>query len=494
MINQTELSKLKGKAARGAMWIFLFSSIGLPLLYVRNWFLGRIGPEGEVAGVFALILLLHQGILTFLFFGGKNVLTTFYPKLRTGIERNGFVNRCYMFIAAGAFAGITVLLLWPEAIEWLMRKELSEGTRGVLIFLIPAALLAHIGNSILTAMQSFGLSAFLERLQLFVMTALVCLLYFLAPDLLIQKPLFILGCTIVAVCLFSALISLAKVHKRIGFSGGLWMPPNCIRFACFAHLEKIVTFGYLAIDQIFVVQKFDIARLGVYFLLLQIARIIPLTVQIFGHVVLTTFSALLGNDNEEQVVSAYRKLSRLSVWFHFALSLALILFARPIAGIFGTTYAQSYRYLVWLAVNMNIGSLYTITSMCAAAYEKMHQIFYTRLLQVALQIITTIALIGPLGVYGVIIGKGLGMLIGSMGLFIVLALCRPHDRIYPPAVFLISQFCVIPAAVYAHIYPGNWLAATALFVLGLLVFSIAGKYRWQEFMAVVNLVRSKTSE
>lgn len=484
---------VKRAAARGAIWVFAFGLIGFPLLYVRNWFLGRIEPTGEVVGVFALIILIRGGISALLFFGGKNVLTTFYPRLKSNIQRNGFLNSYYISVAAAAVLGIAVLLLWPEAIEWLIRRKLHQGAKWLLIFLIPTTLLSYLGNSVLTGMQRFGLAAFLERLQLFTITILACLFYFLARELLADNPLVILGGTVVAVSLFSTFISLMKVHKRIGFSKALWLPPNGARFACFSYLEKMASFGYLAIDQIFVVQKFDISRLGVYFLLLQVARIIPLTIQIFGHIILTTFSALLGSGHEQQVVSAYRKLSRLSVWLNFTLSLFLILFARFIAGIFGPTYAKSYRYLIWLAVNMNLWSLYTVTSMCATSYEKMKEVFYTKVSQVSLQLIATLALIGSLGIYGVIAGKVLGTIAGSIGLFIVLALCRPQNRIYPPIVYMISQLCIIPVAIYAHFYTINYLMATVLFVLALFIFVTLGKYRLQEFITVVNLIRSKTA-
>ena len=489
MADQADTSAIKKDAIQGSVWVFLLGAIAFPLTYGRTWFLGRTGTAGEVLGVYALVILLQQGIQTFLFFGGRNVLTTFFPKLRTAEQRVGLLNFYYVTVALSVAVGVLVVTLCPGAVEWLLRRELSPEARWLLIALIPVTLLASLGSSLLTAMRDFGFAALLGRLQLYGVTLLACLCFFLAPDVMAAHPFLILGGTVVAVCFLNACISLPKVHARIGFSRACRMPRNSIRFAGFAHLEKIATYFYIWADQLFVLQKFDLGTLGVYAALLQMARFVQLTVQMFGHVLLTTFSTLLGRNEESQVVSAYGKLARLSVLFHLVVCLILVLLARPIASVFGPVFAENYRYLVWLAVCINAASVTTVTSMCATAYEKMRQLLCTKLVQVGVQLVVTVALIGPLGVYGVIAGKGIGILVGTLGLFIVLASCGTGRKMRPPAVYWISQCFMVLAAVYAHAYAENWLVTAALGAAVLIGFLLAGRYRLQEFVAVVNLAR-----
>lgn len=491
MLDTNEIYQTKKRALRGSAIIFLLTVIAFPLLQIRNWFLSHIGTDTEVAGVFALIILLQQGIATFLFFGGKNVITTFYPKLKTNTERIGFVNRYYTLVLFATLIGICIVLFWPRSIELIFRKELNTQTIYLLLFLIPAVLLTQMGNSFLTGMQHFGLAAFFGRSQQFIMTIAIGLFYFFAPEKLARNPLLILGCTLFLMSFANATIALFKVHRNIGFSKSLYTPLNSIRFSIFAHLEKITTFLYTAIDQVFVLVRFDVAKLGEYFIFLQLARIIPLSFQIFGHVILTTFSSLLANNNLSQAISAYRKISRLSVAFHFLISLILVLFARQIASIFGASYAENNRYLIWLAFNMNLGSMHTVASMYATSHEKINQLFYAKLFQIIVQFALTLLLIGQFNIYGIIAGKGVGLFIANLGAFIIVARIGMAEKTAPPFAFFISQILLFCAAVYTHIYQQSWLLSSVLFVAICIAFVFAGKYRMQEFMSIIRLSLSK---
>ncbi len=485
------IEKTKKRALQGSAIVFLLTVIAFPILQIRNWFLSHIGTDTEVAGIFALIILLQQGIPTFLLLGGRNVITTFYPKLKTNTQRAGFANLYYILVALATLIGICIILFWPRAIEIVFRKELNAQTVNLLLLLVPVVLLAQMGNSFLTAMQHFGLAAFFGRSQQFVMTIVIGLFYFLAPKLLEQNPLLTLGGTLFLLCLANVVIALSKMHKSIGISKSFFTPLNSVRFIIFAHLEKVFTFFYTAMDQVFVLVKFDVAKLGEYFIFLQLARIIPLSFQIFGHIILTTFSSLLGSNKEAYVVSTYRKLSRLSTALHFLIAAVLVLFARQIASLFGESCAENNRYLIWLAVNMNINSLHTIASMYSTSREKMSQLFYAKLGQITLQLITTVLLLNKLGVYSIIIGKGAGILVANIAVFIIAAHASQKSKVYPPAIFYISQTLLILMAVYTHIYQQNWIISAVIFTISAIIFALTGRYRTKEFTSIVKTALKK---
>lgn len=491
MLDTDEIYQTKRKAARGSIIIFLLTVIAFPLLYIRNWFLSHIGTQAEVVGAFALIILMQQGILTFLFFGGRNVITTYYPKLKNNMQRTGFLNNYYRFIFIATLIGISIIIFWPRAIETIFHHELNIQTKHLLLLFVPVVLLSHLGNSFLTGMQFFGLATLFARSELFIMTLVIGLFYFFAPEELIQRPLLILGGVLLSILLTNAVLALIKIYKNIEFSKSFHIPPNSIRFGIFAHLETITTYIYISMDQFFVLQKFDIGKLGQYFVLLQLARIVPLSVQIFGNVILTTFSSLLANDNRSQAISAYRKISRLSIAFHFLISLVLVLFARQIASIFGASYAENNRYLIWLAFNMNLGSMHTIASKYATSHEKMNQLFYAQLFQIIIQFATTLLLIGTFNTYGIIAGKGIGILIANVSLFFIVARIGMAAKTFPPFPFFMSHILLFCAAVYTHIYQQSWLLSSVLFAAICFAFASSGKYRIREFTSVVKLSFSK---
>ncbi len=481
-----EAPQITSNARKGAAWSLIIACIAFPLPFVRTLLLGEVDPTEHARGYYALILLFLQGIYALFLPGGRAVFPAFYPKLSTDDERSRFVSG-YLFLTFGMSAlAILVFSLWPSLLDLLLRQQVDRRTRLILRALIPFILFSTLSTSIVMSHMSFVWAAFLQRAQIVCVTVVLGAVYLTGSSVIASDPLLWLGGTIAFAAAVTMAVSSSILLCTIRIVPRPKFPRGCFRFVSVAYLDAIMLLAYNAIDQYVVAYCFGVAELGRYVPLLLLARIAPLTMQQIGHLLLTTFSKLLGADAEATLITTYRRISRLTVGFYAAITLCLVLFSHPLAALFGEACAAEHKLLICLAVAMNIDSLRTINGMTLMAYERMHWVFFSKLSLIIVQLGLTIALIEPLGIYGVVLAKGAGHVVQTAVLFVATARVRRSDRLLPPGAYFVGQGVVLASGWIAMQLDGMGIGwSAAMLAGGSLIVWFGGRFRVAEVRAMM---------
>ncbi len=464
------------RARHGAFWSLTIAAVFFPVPYVRNWFFSSIDPVGTVAGTYFMVLLLLQAVQSFFFPGGRNVLPTFLPKLTDDRDRARLISGYFYLVLAGSGVGMLVLTAWPDLPEFVLQKEIDADVRSAVRLILPIILLSSFATSLLMSKMAFALATFLLRSQLMIITAIAGVMYVTGSQALQEAPVVWFGGAVAAAAIINLVIAAFVLVRQITPSVRGFLPAGCLRFAGLAHLDTLMVFGYGAIDRLFIAAYLGIAELGDYFLLLTIAQVIPRAAQELGHLILTTFSKLLGVREEDRLADGYRQVTRLTVGAYAALSIPIILFSKPLAAVFGPSCAAEHRWLILLAVAMNIDCLRTINGMTLMAYERMRAVLVSKFAQNLVQLALTAALISRFEVVGVIVALGVGHAARALSLIWSVRCLKADRRLLPPRAFYVSQVLVLIAAVVAYRVDGTGTpAALALTVaLGLLLWFTGG--------------------
>lgn len=466
--------QVTGTARIGAAWSVLVFGVALPLPYLRDIILGRVDGTGEILGRFVLLQLLIQAVHTFFFPGGRNVFPAFFPKLSGAQERSRFFTAYLYLVLAAAVVAVAVTTQWPVILDTLLGEAIEWRTRALLQLLIPFLLLSTLTISVVMARMSFLWASLLGRTQLVCVTAMLGIMFLSGSDALVVQPHVWFVGTILFATIVNLVVSWWIALRHVGLAWRPKFPPGCLRFSALAYFDAVMVFAYLAIDRYFIAMHLGIAAVGIYTALLQIARIVPLGVQQLGHVLLTTFSTLLGTDAEEALTSAYQRVSRLTTGVYALIAVAMVFHSRLLASMFGPVFADEHGFLILLAVAMNVDSLLTINTMTLMAYERMDVVLRAKLAQNAVQFVLTVTLISPMGIHGVILAKGAGHVVSAVTLFIAARRIRTVRRLLPPTSYYVGQAVVVASACVAYILDGRslvWsvvgtLAAWAVFWWG----------------------------
>ncbi len=484
---QSRVSRVASQARRGAAISLMIAGIALPLAYVRNWFFSEIDETKAIVGAFAVFSTVYvQGISTFLFPGGRNVMPAFFPKIDESERQAQFVAGYTYLVLGVALLGFIVTLVFPGVFEWILDKEVPVRTQWLMRLLIPLTLLPNLTTSILMGGMAFGWASLLLRSQLFFVSGMAVYVYCTGAPGFFANPEEWFAVVVGVSASVSLLVSVVILSRRIRWTWKPAFPSGVFRFGSFSYLDTVMVFAYATIDVIIINLWFGKESLGAYFLLFQITKMIPMAARELGHLILTTFSKLLGTDGGGEVAIAYRRVSRLTVGMYAVLSIVLIAFSRPISSIFGEACEVQHLWLLLLAIVMNVDATRTVNSMTLMAHERMPTVFCSKLGQNAIQLFLTLVLVAPLGIVGVIAAKGIGHVVNSVILFIGLGRLGETDRILPPRIMFVGQVVVVLTGVVAYWLdgPSLWISC-AVVVGGFIALWIGGGYRLEELQSLV---------
>ncbi len=241
----------------------------------------------------------------------------------------------------------------------------------------------------------------------------------------------------------------------------------------------------MQLDQLLVASLQGLRELGAYFVITQCAMLITFVPQRISQVMLASFSKLISLENQNLLISAYKKVCRLVIMSGTIIALGLIIFSLQISQTFGSWFAERHLYLVFLSLLTNIGCIGNVNAMLIIGKEKMGPFLINSIILILIQLIVTVILLKPLGIYGIIVGKLTGMCVGQTGLFIIIHFKLKELKLYPPKEYWISQFIVI-ISVLATWYSNGiklYYAIPAYIILSL-SFLLAIKFKPSEVLSL----------
>ncbi len=485
-------TEVTSRARKGAAWALVIAGIAFPLQYFRLGLLGRIDPA--LLGSFSLLLVCLNAIYTFFFPGGRNIFPTYFPKITDESKRGGLIAGFTYLTLAGALAGIAIVAAWPNLLDVALQETVDDTTRTLVLFLIPFALLGTLATSAVMSAMSFVWASLMLRTQMICVTGVALFLY-LTPSVGVRENgvVWIAGAIVLAAAL-NMCIAGAILLARFPLRFKPYFPTGCFRFSALTYLDTVMMFCYLYMDRYFIAHYYDLAQVGIYVAMFEVARVIPLAVQQLGHLLLTTFSKLIGDGRFDALNAGYRQVTRLTIAVYAILAISIIALSQPIMSVFGPDFVEQHRYLIWLAVVMNVDSLRTINGMTLMAFEKMGGVMTSKFLQVGIQFAVTFVLIQKWGVAGVIAGTAAGYVVSAATLIFVTARVRPNEPLKPPPVYWLAQLIVLATALTCDRFlDRGLLASIGIILVAWSAVWFAGRYRVDDIRAVLPWSRAKSA-
>ena len=460
-------------AHRGAFWSLVIAGIAFPLPILRHWFAGQIDTTGTLNGQLQLFILFITAVYTFFYPGGRNVFPTYLPKLDGARERSQFITGYVLLVGATALSAVIITTVFPGTLSAMLTTR-SEGVselltpqaHRVLQVLIPLVLLSLLFTSAIMGHMSFVWASLLLRTELVLVTGFFALGYFGILDISANSAVMQLGITFGIATLLSCAVAGVILLREHRPRWPVLFPKGCFRFAGLTWLDTVMVFAYLSVDKYFVAGFLGVATLGVYGALLDLARLIPLAMQQVGHLLLATFSKLLGTGQEEALAVAYRRVTRVTVGFYATAALVFVFFSRPLASMFGPEFESRHAVLIGLAVALSIDALKTINAMTLMAYERMGTVMMSKVAQNIVQFAVIFATIRSWGLAGVVLGKAVGHVVNAVISCMAVAGVQRSFPLLPPRAFGILQPIVGVAAILAYWLDGRSILYAGCGVLG----------------------------
>lgn len=478
---------LKDLAKRGALWVSLTSVIAIPLAYYRSWVLGQIGASGEVVGSYAIILLFIQFVVTFVLFGGINVMTNFLPKIVDTEDKSAFVVNYGAISIAVAIVFSVAMNIFPGPLALVLNRPVDTVTLRVLSALVPLLVVSQLAIYSLAGLMEFRLTSLLLQVQLLLVCAVASFGWLLFPNFFQTHSIALLASVVGAASIIIIVIGVWRLRATLPpVVFRRYLPRNFWRFSSFIHLNSVTTFAYQSIDQLAVLAAMGTAELGAYYISLQCAQLINFVPQRIGQVMLASFSRLVAAEEHGQLCGAYTKLCRLIAIMSTVLALLLVCFSYQIASVFGEWAAARHEYLLYLAAASHIGSLGSVNSMLILAKEKTGLFLANNLVLISLQLAVTLLLLEQFGVYAVIAGRALGSISAQLGLFSIIRWRLDDISLAPPReywyaiVVVIGVTLVVSSRGVVSIPLG-----AALFVLSSGLFLAFIRFRPQEILEIL---------
>lgn len=481
------IETIKAVATLGAIWVFVTSALAIPISYYRSWILGQIGENGETVGAYALAMIIYQIITTFVLFGGSSILTNYLPKIEQPNLKSSFLLSYLRVSLIAVLFFELIIFLWPEAVQFLARRQMNSVILTALAVLTPLVVLSQIVVYSLAGLMNFRLSSVLTQTHTFVISIFGTIAFILFPEFLANNAILIITAILCLTCIIIILLGTRNIFSALGKPTlKNYLPKGFWKFSSFVHINTICTFAFLYSDQIFVAAVFGIKGLGAYYVILQAAQMIRFVPEQIGQVMLASFSRLVGAGEHEQLKNAYIRLCRLVLVFCTILAIGLILFSKQVGMLFGSWFAEKHFLLVLLAAAVNFGSLGNINSMLIMAKERTGLFLLNNIALILVQITVMAGTISSYGVLGIVSGKVAGIVFGQIGLFAIVRFGIPHINLLPPLEFWGSQITVLGSAVIAYYFNGNSPFVVAIIGLGLIgSFLLTIKFRYSEIAGLI---------
>ena len=401
---------------KGALWITILSLIAIPCNLYLNWILGFFDDKGKTLGRYVLIIIFFNTITTFVLCGGSNVITNFLPKISES-DRGKFMFT-YLLLCTILLIVTDLCFFYIDVFsEFIFGDNLSAKDKLILIFLSPLIVFSQIIIFELQGKMHFSKAAIFNNLQVVLMSILVTLLYFFAKEYVTNNSLLSFSSTL---SLIYVLIIFFGINKKT-FVIGIYYNKRVLNFISYSFGNTINSYLFMNFDKILVAKYIGLKELGIYYVLINISSLIKFLSVKIGQVLLSSFSNFVHQGDILLLKKTYTQICQLLVFISSTLSVFLICSAVFLSNVFGFRYDEtSSMMLIILVFASNFANIGSLNSMLILAKEQNKSFYISNTILIVSQITFTIIFISNYGIWAVVFGRVLGILIGQIGLFVIL--------------------------------------------------------------------------
>jgi O-antigen/teichoic acid export membrane protein len=487
------------KSISGTKWMVILSLLAMPLGYIVNILLGRLSTEA--LGAYSLYAVTVGFISSFIILGGNNAIVRYLPQLPVD-KKIPFLWGYFLIQFVIASLALLVLVYYPRALDLALGQTLSQNIKIFLFFLIPAVILLANSTYILNALMEIKTSAFITQLISWGNLVGYLFLFIFARSFFSANVINVVWGLSLSIYVLMLIVSLTIVLKKIkSFNVNNdfrlpkpHIPPGFWWFSLTLYGCAIIYFLSEKIDQLFIIQKFDLNQLGLYYASLQTANIIRSIPILIGSTLLPTFSNLIASNDLNMIQEVFRRNLKYFTLFIFVASLFCMLFSKEILSLFGAEYALNYQVLSWLSIFSGVSSLGTISPALIIARGHSTVYFVNALIQLVIQTIMIFVLTGRLGITGLAISKGIGLGIAQIGLALIVIKIL-HMNIKILREYFVSILILVSLAIlYFTLSIDEPIIRAVMFLCGTAIFVYLGKYTIKDIKQNLLLVFSVTKK
>lgn len=438
---KTEAVDIKNQTKRGIMWMGILTIIAIPIQFATSIVLGRISPD--ILGEFGFIDLFFSTIVTFLFFGGDTVVIKFLPEIKKE-KRISFIISYGLIVTILYFFSIVFLKVLNISPKFILGQDFPENYSFNLFILGIIYLIFYLVTSSLNGLIHLKESTILQKL-INVFNLLYFSLYFVLKDYYkVDEWALIINGTLFIIILIT-LYSLFFIKRAINFNEKkyFYLPKKFWQFGIFVHLSTLSIYIYEKLDQLVIVNMFNIKLFGIYYACFKVAYFVKFVPQIINKGLFPTLSTLVANKNDKEAVLYNEYNMKMNIVFGMFLALPIILFSKEILLLYGKEYTEYSWILTYLAYLFFISIPSQINGNLLNAKGKSNFFFINSICTILLQILILFYTINRFGLVSLLISRGCAIIMGTILTYILLKRIEPRVKMNTQYYFYCSILLVL---------------------------------------------------
>lgn len=496
--------KIKKKSISGAKWTIFLSMIALPIGYVVNIILGRISPE--TLGIYALVGVILGFSGSFLLFGGNNVVQKYLPEIEND-KKIDFILTYSLIVMIISLVSILLIFIFPQILIYITGSE-SNPYNGFyyIIILIFVSIFFNLYNFILSGLMEIKMASIINKLTTYGNFPIFLFLFLFFPNYFLENSLQVIFISFTIFYLLGTLLSATTVFKKVLKlkEGNLttsnilsifkfFLPEKFWSTAVTVHLSSVMYYFSDKLDQLLILNFFNLTQLGLYYAPLQIAMLVRFIPHSLGNMLLPTFSNFLANNDINSIQQWYSKIIKYNGLIAFPMAFFIIFFSKYLLLIFGEAYQSNYYILIILTLLYSTGIISPLNNAIIIAKGKVQIYLICETLSIFLGVLIAFALIGPLGILGLAVYRGLTI---ANWQIITQEIVKRFDlQLKIDLSFKIGVLSTFICALLYLLVPfENIFYSTILFGISTILFFYLGKYKKDEILFVFRNIFNRGAE
>lgn len=459
----------EARYSRGAKIVLLISILAVPIQLLTSVLISRVSPEA--AGTLGIVELFYGAIITFFLFGGETAVVKLVSDIEEPDRKRSFI-LFYVALCVGYFILFAVFFRFVQ-VDVVKIIIGSENSTSLLMYMVGILIVIH--NILLSCQKEKG--QFLDYsvgTKLFNFVMLFASIYIYILDQGVYGDVFYFA------MLIGYLIFIPFTVKRLGINMGdlKGIKPSEYKFfgyAIFLYASTIVAFLFDRMDQIMLINKFGLATLGGYYLMVKLTNMVKLVPNIYNSTFYPYFCKVLNKDNANKLCKSLLNRNLLvivpaAVFFLFHTEWI-------INTIFGNEYSEYATVLQLFILILVIGAPGMVLNNCLFALGKSKQYFMISSFSVLFQLVAMFPLSERFGIEGLVFARVFAfILIIALS---ILYLRKQGYYISLPIRFYIYSICLsffTLVNVFMEI-PGTVNVALSVIILCLFIYKNREGYK-----------------
>jgi O-antigen/teichoic acid export membrane protein len=477
------------KSIIGTKWAIILSFMALPLSYLTNIILGRVSPDA--LGTFSVINIYIPFILTFVLFGGSNLISKYLPEVEDEMKSSFLVSYILVIFTIGLII-VFIICMFSDISKYVAANLiLIDSVLFTIIFSI-VVIMYNLTTYVLNGLMEIKASIILRQAAIFSSFSIFAFFFLLSKEFFLKNSAIIICGVYLVTYGVLALAAFVLINKKIKFKKQkFYLPKAFWNFAIFVHLSTIAFFFSDKIDQLLILDKLNIYELGLYYAALQTAMLIRFIPLLIGNILLPTFSNLLAINEAALILAAYKEIIKYTTLIVVPIALIFIFFSRDILSLFGEEYRENYNILIILSLFFSYSAIGTVNNSLIISKGKAKIYF---LCEASMSISATILmffLINQWGVLGLAIGRGAAVALWQLVSIIIIHKYIDLDLKIPRPYKVGLIISTIAFVLNLTVNSENIYVQMISFAICLIAFLYYSQYSLNDVKSLFNKVVSK---